>query len=275
MEMLKTRLIWFLGGAYIALAGALLRHSSRVEVWGLGALFLLVFCYHQWEKPRVSEPVRPGWLAIAVGVGLGSWVLFKAWNFVEDEAFLRCLPFVSLLSWSLIGSGWDGFKIYRGGFILFGFLALPWEVVYGFVDLSLWTAKFSHLLLLVMGLEGERVGTLIRLGAGSIEVYHGCSGLKSMLQLVGFALMYLVLNPQKWWENGGLILGAIAIGFGLNGLRVAIMAILISLGDELAFDYWHLGDGSLVFSAIAVACLGIWGWGLQRWLKNANDGIVL
>lgn len=275
MERLKIRFVWCLGGAYIALAASLLRHSSRVEVWGLGALFLLVFCYRQWEEPRVVESVRPGWSAIAVGIGLGLWVLFKAWNFVGDEAFLRCLPLVSLLSWGLVSFGWDSLKRCWGGFILFGFLASPWEVIYGFVDLSLWTAQFSHLLLFLMGLEAERVGTLIRLGAGSIEVYHGCSGLKLMLQLVGFALMYLVLNPQKWWGNGGIILGAIAIGFTLNSVRVAIMAILISLGDELAFDYWHLGDGSLIFSAIAVACLGGWGWGLQRWLKNANDGIVL
>ncbi|NJN73479.1 MAG: archaeosortase/exosortase family protein [Limnothrix sp. RL_2_0] len=257
------------------MAASLLRHSSRVEVWGLGALFLLVVCYCQWDESRVLRSGPPAWSAIAVGIVVGLWVLFKAWNFVEDEAFLRCLPVASLLSWGLVSFGWDSFERYWSGFVLFGFLALPWDAIYGFVDLSLWTAQFSHLLLLLMGLEGERLGTLIRLGSGSIEVYHGCSGLKLILQLVGFSLMYLVLNPQKWWGYGGVILGAIAIGFGLNGVRVAIMAILISLGDELAFEYWHLGDGSLIFSAIAVGCLGIWGWGLQRWLKNVNDGIVL
>jgi cyanoexosortase A len=154
------------------------------------------------------------------------------------------------------------------GLVLFGFLAFPWEVIYGVCDLSLWTARFAYGVLKLLNLQGERVGTLIRLGAGSIEVYHGCSGLKMILQLVAFSLIYLVLNPSIGRERLALIVGAIAIGFSLNGIRVAMMAILVSLGDELAFDYWHLGTGSLVFSALGVLVLGLWGWQLKRWFSS-------
>ncbi|MGB2924877.1 MAG: archaeosortase/exosortase family protein [Limnothrix sp.] len=267
------QLVWVSAGAYGALVGSLLRHSSRVEVWGLGGLFFVVFCYRQWELKGWAEGNSVDWSAIAPGLGIGAWLLYKAWGFSNDEAFLRCLPLLSLLSWGLICFGWQSLKLFRAGFVLFGFLALPWEVVYGFVDLSLLTAQFSHWLLWVMGLEAERIGTLIRLGTGSIEVYHGCSGLKLMLQLVGFSLIYLVLNGKEWRAGLSLIFGAIAIGFGLNSLRVAIMTILVSLGDEQAFDYWHLGDGSLIFSAIAVVCLGGWGWLLLRCFEETKNGV--
>ena len=48
-----------------------------------------------------------------------------------------------------------------------------------------------------------------------------------------------------------------ALFFLVNGVRVALMAVLVALSDGEAFEYWHLGDGSLIFSAIAVFSLAL------------------
>ncbi len=256
-------------GTLICLNSALLYRSDRPELLGVSGLFLLTFLYEQWEREGFSRWRSPNtdispW-AILAGMSIWAWLLYKAWGFGEDEAFLRCLPFLSLVCWGLCWRGWSGLQEMYRGLILFGFLLIPWELVYLAVDLSTFTAKLAHTFLAVLGFEGERQGTLIRLGTGAIEVYHGCSGLKLALQLLGFGLIYLVLYPQGWGRCLGVITGAIAIGFLLNGLRVAMMAVLVSLGDENAFEYWHLGTGSLIFSAIAVVVLGVWCWGIQQW----------
>jgi exosortase/archaeosortase family protein len=38
------------------------------------------------------------------------------------------------------------------------------------------------------------------------------------------------------------------------------MAILVAQQQMAAFDYWHEGDGSLVFSLIAVLLFGLFCW---------------
>lgn len=267
MQHLEKYSHWILGGAYLFLTISLLVQSDRPEVLGLGGLFVLTLGYKYWEDEIQKLSTKKDLGAIFIGSIAGLWIMYKALFYVEDEAFLRLLPFLGLSSWGLISYGWYSIKIFCHGLLLFGFLAFPWELVYVGIDLSLLTTKFTHWCLWVFGFESERLGTLIRLGSGQIEVYHGCSGLKMILQLLSFSLIYLVLVPQKIQQQIGILLGAIAVGFIINGLRVSLMAILVSLGDEAAFDYWHLGTGSLIFSGISVACLGLWSWQIGRW-KN-------
>ncbi len=50
---------------------------------------------------------------------------------------------------------------------------------------------------------------------------------------------------------------AIALGFIINGVRVALMAYLINNFNTETFDYWHVGDGSQIFGAIGVILFGV------------------
>lgn len=265
LKRLKQNMPLFLGSSYLALLFVLLRQSDRPEVSSVTGLFLVTLLYCWWDTGQLTNNPKSEIGAIATAIGINLWLILKAWGYGEDEAFLRLLPFLSLTNWGLLCYGWQSFRIFRSGFFLLGFLAFPWEIIYVIVDLSLLTAKFTHLILFSVGLQAERIGTLIRLGTGTIEVYHGCSGLKMILQLVGFSLIYLVLNPFHWRKTSIFLGGAIAIGFLLNGMRVAMMAVLVSLGDEAAFDYWHLGTGSLIFSVIGLGALALWGWQVQQW----------
>lgn len=262
---IKKNMPLLLGVAYLGFVLVLLQGSDRPELSGTTGIFTLTILYRWWETDQLPKQIKFDMAAIATAILVSAWLFFKAIEYSEDEAFLRILPLLSLMSWSLFCFGWQSLRAVRAGFMLLGFLAFPWEVIYVAIDLSVLTAKLAHLYLTIAGLQAERITTLIRLGSGTVEVYHGCSGLKMMLQLIGFSLIYLVLNPQSKGETIGLISGAIAIGFLLNGLRVAMMTVLVSLGDETAFDYWHLGTGSLIFSAIGLGGLALWGWYIQKW----------
>jgi exosortase/archaeosortase family protein len=48
---------------------------------------------------------------------------------------------------------------------------------------------------------------------------------------------------------------AVFLAFIVNGFRVALMAVLAH-SNEAAFKYWHEGDGSLIFSMLAVLIFG-------------------
>jgi exosortase/archaeosortase family protein len=50
---------------------------------------------------------------------------------------------------------------------------------------------------------------------------------------------------------------AVSLAFIVNGIRVAVMAVLSASSNEKAFDYWHLGEGSLIFSLLSVLSFGL------------------
>ncbi len=212
--------------------------------------------YLIWEK-RKNLILKSDVFSSFLGVFIISLVLIKSSQLVGEDIFLRISPFLSLLGVALLGCGWKQLKQFSHELWLFGFLAFPWESIYLFVDLSLLTAKFSAFILWLLGFEVSRQGVLVILPTGSIEVYNGCSGLRQMVQLLGIGLIFLALIPTNLKQKILVSITAILIGFMVNGIRVALMAILIALGNEDGFKYWHTGDGSLIFSLIAVVSFAL------------------
>ena len=221
--------------------------SSSVLVW-LTAILLL------WQN-RHERSLKSDIYSLFLGTALLGLVLYKSMNLFEEDFFLRLSPLLTVFGWSLLSSGMKQIKLYAKELFLLMFIAIPWEFVYLF-DISLVTAKFSSFILWVLGFEVTRQGAWILLPTGSIEVYNGCSGVRMMFQLLGISWLVLSLVPTGWKQKIGLPMAAIALGFIINGFRVALMAVLVALSHTDAFDYWHVGNGSLIFSAIAVLLLG-------------------
>jgi cyanoexosortase A len=122
------------------------------------------------------------------------------------------------------------------------------------------------------GLPIVRNGIYLELPGGSVQVYSGCSGVVAMTQLLGMSVLFLMLLPLpwKWYQKAILPVAAIAIGFIVNALRVSLMAILVAQKQMAAFNYWHDGSGSLVFSVIGTLLLVLLVWLLIRIFAPAD-----
>ena len=81
-----------------------------------------------------------------------------------------------------------------------------------------------------------------------------------MLQLLGLSWIVFAVSKTSWQQKIWLTIAAILIGFIVNGIRVALMAVLVALSDLQGFTYWHVGNGSLIFSAISVLIFGAICW---------------
>lgn len=217
---------------------------------GHNFIFWLVVLFLIWEKRSKLQLDSDG-ISSFVGISVLSLVLYKSLHLFPHDFFLRIYPLLCLIGWTLIASGVEGIKQYLKEFFLLSFLAIPWELIYIF-DLSQLTARFSTFILWILGFEVTRQGIWIVMPTGSVEVYNGCSGLKAMLQLLGLSWILLALIPTSWRQKIALVVAAIGLGFTINGLRIALMAVLVALSDSAGFNYWHTGTGSLVFSAISV-----------------------
>ena len=231
-------------------------HSGDNDLFSGSLLFWVAGTYLIWSKSD-RLIIKSNFVSALLGLSLINLVLFKSLHLFEEDPFLRLSPLISWLGLGLLASGWQGLKQYGGGLLLFTFLVVPWRLIDLFFNLSLLTAKFATALLWILGFLVSREGVLVILPTGSIEVYAGCSGIRAIAQLLGIALIFAVMfNPPKS-TKALLFLLAIMLGFTLNALRVALMTVLVALGNEAAFAYWHLGDGSLVFSLCSVL---IFGW---------------
>lgn len=257
LNVLQNVKVWLLGigGGLIALHLNLTWKSENTDLLSASLLFWLAVSILLWKK-RDTISLDSDGLSSFLGIALIAVVLVKSTHIYGYDFFLRIFPLISLLGVGLLVSGFKGLKPYVTPLWLLVFLALYPGFIY-IIDPSLLTAKFAAFVLWVLGFDVEIQGVLISLPTGSIEVYYGCSGILLICQLLGMALILMALVSMSWQQKIQLAVTAIGLGFAINGLRVALMAVLVALSDSEAFEYWHLGEGSLIFSAIAVCSFGL------------------
>lgn len=186
-------------------------------------------------------------------------------------SFLLGFPLLGALALALLASGFKGIHQYKKELGILLFLALPRLILPLLVDPTLWTAKFSATALWYLGFPVIRDGLNIQINTGIVEVYPGCSGIDSMIHLLSLSGLYILMFACGWVQKILVAIAALIIAFIVNGFRVALMAYLVSISNDAAFDYWHEGDGSLIFSVIAVLIFGSLCFILMRQGESAEN----
>lgn len=252
---------WLLGIAsgLIALHLTLTSRTNDTDLFGTMLLFWGVVAFLIWERHE-SLNFESGIFASFFGSSLIALILIKSSSISGYDFFIRATPFLSGISLALLASGTKGLKQYWQELLILAYTAIPPGLIGVFVDVALLTAKFSAFLLHYLGFEVVRKGVFLILEKGSVEVYHGCSGVNAMLQLLGLALVFLLMFPSTKGQKIVLPFVAIITAFLVNAARVALLAVLVSLSQPEAFKYWHEGNGSVIFSMIAVFIFGLFCW---------------
>ena len=252
---------WLLGIAsgLIALHLTLTSRTNDTDLFGTMLMFWGVVAFLIWERHE-SLTFESGVFASFFGTSLIALILLKSSSISGYDFFIRATPFLSGISLALLASGTKGLNQYRQELLILAYTAIPPGFIGVFVDVALLTAKFSAFLLHYLGFEVVRKGVFLILEKGSVEVYHGCSGVNAILQLLGLAVVFLLMFPTTVAQKILVPLVAIIIAFVVNAARVALLAVLVSLSQPEAFKYWHAGNGSVVFSMIAVFIFGLFCW---------------
>ncbi|MEG4986829.1 cyanoexosortase A [Microcoleus sp. BR0-C5] len=252
---------WLLGIAsgLIAIHVTLTSRTNFTDLFGTMLLFWGVVAFLIWERHE-SLTFESGVFASFFGASLIALILLKSSSISGYDFFIRTAPFLSGISLALLASGTKGLKQYWQELLILGYAGIPPGLIELFVDLATLTAKFSAFILHYLGVEVLRKGVFLILEKGSVEVYHGCSGSTVILQLLGMAVIFLLMFPTTVGQKIVVPLVAIISAFVVNAARVALMAVLVSLSQPEAFKYWHEGTGSVIFSMIAVFIFGLFCW---------------
>jgi cyanoexosortase A len=258
-----TGVVW-LGLSYTT---ALWRFPDVAHL-GMSLLFGLGIWDLQGRRPHQPPLRMKGPDALVGGVMVGVLGILT-WKF-SSFYLLRVTPWLGGLGLVLLGFGRRGLDNYRRELTLLFFLGLPSAIAPLMPDPSPLAAQFGGGILRLFGQDVSFTeGTHLVLPSGAVEVFRGCSGIEYMTYLLGLAVLCLTLFPVPGAGRYWVPLVGVAMGFTVNGFRVALLALLAAQDNRNSFDYWHEGQGSLLFGGLAVILFGLfYSWVLQKGKTN-------
>lgn len=254
----RTYQFWLLGIAtgLIAIHLTLMSRANDASLLGNSVLFWAAVWSLLWPKRNILK-LESGAVSSFVGTFLLALVLLKSTFISGYDVFLRISPLISALGVALLASGFKGLKQYWRELLILCFLAPSPGAMALLIDISKLTAKFATVILWYLGFNVSNQGVYVNLPTGGVEVYPGCSGIESILYMLGLAVVFLVMFDSRWHYKIIVPVVAIFIAFVVNGFRLALMAVLAANSTKEALEYWHKGDGSMLFSMVSVLILGL------------------
>lgn len=258
-KLLKDIRYWLLGiaGGLEAICLTLIWKADDTGHLGMSLLFLFAVGSLTWEKRhtlKFESEVVPS----IVGIGLTGWVLWQSANLADGNT-MRLLSFTSALGVALLASGFKGLKQYWQELTILFFLGVPSVIASFLYDISPLTAKFSAFLLHYFGFDVATQGVFINLPNGGVEVTHECSGIDTIIYILSVSVLALVMFPVHRIKRFFVPIVAIIIGFVINGIRVAMLAIFAA-SNKAAFESWHGGQASYLYGMIGIIIFGCFYW---------------
>lgn len=230
-----------------------------LSFFGLSVVFWCAVAALIWDKRetlQLNSSIFSSCFAIALLIPL---LIKSVFLIKQSSSSLYLFPLLAFLSLALLASGFRGLGQYKREFLILLILCAinPLTSLLGNVDPSPLTAKFAGYLLWYSGFETVRQGVNLYFAGSSsgVEVYPGCSGLASIIELLSLTLLFFLMFPHNWKTRFILPIAAILIGFVMNGIRVSLLAVIVAYHNRVGFDYWHAGEGSLLFSMMSMSLL--------------------
>lgn len=202
-----------------------------------------------------SDPVSFG-IGSVIVLGLLIIAIMKPRGII-----LGFYPFIGAVGLAFMASGIKYIGQYKRELLGLLCLGIPKIISPQTVNISPLTAIFSTLLMWYSGFPVQRNGIQITLPpSGGLNVIPECSGLNLMLYMFGVAVVFLMLFPTHRRNNILFPILAMALGFFLNAIRIALLVFLSAAGNGAAFDYWHSDEGALFFVLLSVGLFGLLCW---------------
>jgi cyanoexosortase A len=256
-ERLLTVKFWFLvlGSALVAIHLTCLWKLDQGEAFGTSSVLWAAVCSLVWKR-RDRLTFESGPVSIMMGMLFIALALIKSQSLASVDPFIRIFPSIAALGLALMASGVKTLRQYWQPLLILGSLIVHHGYLSQLFDISKIQAAFASELLWLLGYDVSRQGVNIVFPTGSVEVNPGCSGYSSILQLIQLSIIFLMIFSTRKRFQFFVPIAAVVIGFFVNVIRVSIMAVF-SLNNPVEFKYWHDGDGSLIFSLIAVSLFAL------------------
>ena len=105
-----------------------------------------------------------------------------------------------------------------------------------------------------------------------MSVAEACSGIRGLLSLTFFSLVYAYFFDKKVWMRWALLIGTIPLCILANSARVTITGILSEVNPEYAKGAFHEAEGYVIYVADLILLVALH-WTLNRiyrWREEAK-----
>jgi exosortase len=233
---------------------------SHSDEFSHGFLVPLVSLFLLWQKREVIRrtPVQVcSWGLLVLALGL----LMQVASEWASVTFLKALAVpVALggLAWYLVGTHMMRVVLFP---YLFLYFAVPWPdfaIELLSVPLQHFSAAASTMLLGLAGVPIERDGVHMWTPRFDVEVAVPCSGIRSMVAILGIAALVGYLTQGKLWAKGVVFLSGVPITMLANVLRIAAIVVMGHyVNREFAMTFFHDYSSPFLFFISALSLLGV------------------
>ncbi|MGC8783095.1 MAG: exosortase/archaeosortase family protein [Armatimonadota bacterium] len=233
---------------------------SHSDEFSHGFLVPLVSLFLLWRKREVirQTPLQVcSWGLPVLAIGL----LMQVASEWASVTFLKALAVpVALggMAWYLVGTRMMRVVLFP---YLFLYFAVPWPdfaIELLSVPLQHFSAAASTMLLGLVGVPIERDGVHMWTPRFDVEVAVPCSGIRSMVAILGIAALVGYLTQGKLWAKGVVFLSGIPITMLANILRIAAIVVMGHyVNREFAMTFFHDYSSPFLFFISALSLLGV------------------
>lgn len=259
VALLAASLVLFIGFFGPSFAFLVDRWSSSDE-FSHGFLVPLVSLFLLWRKREVirQTPVQVClWGLPVLALGL----LMQVASEWASVSFLKALAIpvaIGGLAWYLVGTHVMRVVLFP---YLFLYFAVPWPdfaIEALSVPLQHFSAAASTMLLGLVGVPIERDGVHMWTPRFDVEVAVPCSGIRSMVAILGIAALVGYLTQGRLWAKGVVFLSGIPITMLANVLRIAAIVMMGHyISQDFAMTFFHDYSSPFLFFISALSLLGV------------------
>lgn len=260
---LDNRALWGLLAGLLAMYLLLLSMLTQPPDEMLNVVLVLGGALLVLHAPPAGWQPRPGRIGRWVGVALLVAVLWLGQRLMGIDFISSLLPLLAGMGLVLLAAPVSQLRPFLPSLSVLALLPVIRAVgsLTPLGPLSVATAWLSEQLLTLCGYTAVQFGNSVGLKGGGVTVSGACAGLSILLQLLLVAVIFAMAFPMRHrWQNGLMIMVAPLMGMVVNGMRITLLALLITSSlpnKQWWFDFFHEHWGSLVFSGLGMQ-LFVW-----------------
>jgi len=252
---------WFtalLIAAYFPILKHLVEQWSYDDDFAHGFFVPMVALFSAWQRREevLKLPWKPAWWGVALLV----WAIVQAYvGWLAAEMFLQRTAFlISLTGMLLVMGGTALVRALLFPLVLLIFMIPIPAIIFNYITfpLQIFASQLAEYSLDMLNIPVFREGNILELASQRLSVAEACSGIRSLLSLTFFSLVYSYYFDTKIWMRWVLLIAIIPIAILANSGRITITGILSQTNPDLAEGFFHSLEG-LVIAAIAFFMLVI------------------
>jgi exosortase len=245
-----------LGACYAPVLIALVRQWSDDPDMGHGFFVPVIAAAIAWHKRDEIAGIspRPNWWGLVIMAWAGLQLYIAT---LGAELFLaRTSLVISIIGATLLLGGTRYIRTFAFPlFLLFFMVPIP-AVIYNQLTFPLQqiASGFAEHLIDWLQIPVYREGNILFLPEQTLNVVEACSGIRSLLTLTFFSLVYGYVFEKRSWVRVALFFSTIPITIIANAGRVALTGVVSQFNPALAEGWFHEAQGMVIF-VIALAML--------------------